>query len=64
MFSTGPASTPTHWKQTVFYLPEKISCEKNQKLKGRMICKRMKTDARSLKVSLELDGKVYRYLVD
>lgn len=21
-FSTGPHATPTHWKQTVFYLPE------------------------------------------
>jgi len=25
MFSTGPHATPTHWKQTVFYLPESIS---------------------------------------
>merc|ERR1719430_384931 len=55
MFSTGPGSTPTHWKQTVFYLPDKLSCNKNQKLQGKMICKRMKTDARSLKVSIELD---------
>jgi len=64
MFSTGPCATPTHWKQTIFYLSEKLSCKQNQKINGRIICKRMKTDARALKVSLELDGKVYRYTVD
>jgi len=64
MFSTGPCATPTHWKQTIFYLSEKVSCKQNQKLDGKIICKRMKTDARALKVSLELDGKVYRYTVD
>lgn len=27
-FSTGPFSTLTHWKQTLFYLPERISRKK------------------------------------
>jgi protein arginine N-methyltransferase 3 len=64
MFSTGPQSTPTHWKQTVFYLPEKIPVVKGQRMQGRIVCKRMVTDARSIKVSLVLDGKTYRYTVD
>jgi len=64
MFSTGPDSTPTHWKQTVFYLPEKISVVEGQELSGRIVCKRMKTDARALKVSLTLGDQTYRYTVD
>jgi len=64
MFSTGPHVKPTHWKQTVFFLPEKVAVTKNQILACKIICKRMKTDARALKVSLTLDEKTYRYTVD
>merc|ERR1711892_410900 len=64
MFSTGPQVKPTHWKQTVFYLPEKLPVKENQTLVCKMVCKRMKTDARALKVSLTLDEKTYRYTVD
>jgi len=64
MFSTGPHVKPTHWKQTVFYLPEKLPVKENQTLVCKMVCKRMKTDARALKVSLTLDEKTYRYTVD
>ena len=27
-FSTGPRATPTHWKQTIFYLPNPIAVKK------------------------------------
>lgn len=64
MFSTGPQVKPTHWKQTVFFLPEKLPVVASQTLSCRMVCKRMKTDARALKVSLTLDEKAYRYTVD
>eukprot|EP00092_Neocalanus_flemingeri_P091390 GFUD01115855.1.p1 GENE.GFUD01115855.1~~GFUD01115855.1.p1 ORF type:complete len:606 (+),score=169.37 GFUD01115855.1:62-1819(+) len=64
MFSTGPQVKPTHWKQTVFYLPEKLPVKKNETIPCKMVCKRMKTDARALKVSLTLDDKTYRYTVD
>jgi len=64
MFSTGPQVKPTHWKQTVFFLPEKVPVKQNQTISCKMICKRMKTDARALKVSLTLDDKTYRYTVD
>jgi len=64
VFSTGPQSTPTHWKQTVFYLSEKLPIVKGQLIQGQIVCKRMRTDARALKVSLTLDGRTYRYTVD
>ena len=62
VFSTGPSSTPTHWKQTVFYLPEKVPLVEGQKVEVRMVCKWMMTDARGIKVSLTLDGKNYLLL--
>jgi len=64
MFSTGPQVKPTHWKQTVFFLPEKLPVKLNQIISCKIVCKRMKTDARALKVSLHLDEKTFRYTVD
>jgi len=64
MFSTGPCSTPTHWKQTVFYLPNKMAVVAGQTLNCRIVCKRMKTDARALKVALTVDGLVLKYTMD
>jgi len=64
MFSTGPHTKPTHWKQTVFFLPEKLSVQENQVVSCKIVCKRMKSDARALKISLTLDDKTYRYTVD
>jgi len=64
VLSTSPATPPTHWKQTVFYLPEKISVVEKQEISGKIVCKRMKTDARALKVSIILGERTYRYTVD
>ena len=64
VFSTGPAATPTHWKQTVFYLPRALPGRAGQVLQCRIVCKRMKTDARALKVALTLDDLVLKYTVD
>lgn len=63
-FSTGPQAEPTHWKQTVFYLPEVVAVVAGERLEGRMVCRRMETDARALKVALTLGGRHYRYTVD
>ena len=30
MFSTGPHSSPTHWKQTVFYLRDHITAKEGE----------------------------------
>jgi protein arginine N-methyltransferase 3 len=63
-FSTGPNAVPTHWKQTVFYLPHVVPVSFGQVLNCRIVCKRMKSDARALKVALTVDDLVLRYTID
>lgn len=64
MFSTGPHVKATHWKQTVFYLPEKLSVSESEQLQCSIVCRRMKTDVRALKISLTINEKTYRYIMD
>ena len=56
MFSTGPAATPTHWKQTVFYLREPLSASKGQVIKGKISVVRPDQDIRALRVKLAIEG--------
>jgi len=51
-FSTSPEATPTHWKQTVFFLKEPLACKSGDNLKGRIFCKKNKKDTRGLDVAL------------
>merc|ERR1712198_731271 len=55
MFSTGPQDKATHWKQTVFFLPDKLPVKQGQQISCKIVCKRMRTDARALKVAITLD---------
>ena len=64
MFSTGPHVKPTHWKQTVFYLPEKLPVKESSSLQCSITCKRMRTDVRSLKISLTIEDKTFKYIMD
>lgn len=64
MFSTGPHVKPTHWKQTIFYFPEKLPVTENSSLQCSITSKRMKTDARSLKISLTVEDKTFKYIMD
>jgi len=64
VLSTHPASEATHWKQTVFYLPSPLEVQEGQELGGRIVCKRMRTDARALKVAITLGENTYKYTVD
>jgi len=64
MFSTGPQDKATHWKQTVFFLPDKLPVKQGQQISCKIVCKRMRTDARALKVAITLDDKTFRYTVD
>ena len=64
MFSTGPQVAPTHWKQTIFYLPDKLPVKQNTTLNCSITCKRMRTDVRSLKISLTIEDKTYKYIMD
>ena len=64
MFSTSPAAVPTHWRQTVFYLPAPLPATAGQMFNCNIVCKRMKTDARALKVALKVNDLVLKYTVD
>ena len=52
---TGPMTDPTHWKQTVFYLEEKISKKKGDTLKGSIHVYRPPKDLRSLLIKLDVE---------
>merc|ERR1712227_172002 len=53
-FSTSPASTATHWKQTVFLLPEPIPAQKGESVAGQLICRKNRKDPRSLKITISI----------
>ena len=63
-FTTGPHGTATHWKQTIFYLKEKVKAVHGQVIRGKILVRRPHEDARSLRVRLTLDGKEQEYTVE
>ncbi|EHB09201.1 Protein arginine N-methyltransferase 3 [Heterocephalus glaber] len=56
MFSMGPQSTKTHWKQTVFLLEKPFSLKAGESLKGKVIVHKNKKDPRSLIVTLTVNN--------
>lgn len=64
MFTTGPHGTPTHWKQTLFYLKEKMVVKKGQVLNGCMKVTRPSNDIRSLHVKLTLADREQMFTVE
>lgn len=62
-FSTGPNSTPTHWKQTIFYLKEPIPLKKDDILKGKLSCSRNLSDIRGLTIVIKILDKTYKYIL-
>ncbi|KAL6437939.1 hypothetical protein ACFW04_004325 [Cataglyphis niger] len=63
-FSTGPHSTPTHWKQTVFSLSEPISITEGEVLTGTLICRRHCKDIRGLIVTIHIKNFTQVYYLD
>ncbi|XP_047483687.1 protein arginine N-methyltransferase 1-like [Penaeus chinensis] len=63
-FSTGPHATPTHWKQTVFYLPEPHNVKKDEVIKGVISVRRKRREIRSLDVGISFNNKKFKYLVE
>ncbi|KAI1788889.1 protein arginine N-methyltransferase [Ganoderma leucocontextum] len=51
-FSTGPASVPTHWKQTVFFLREPITVADGTIVEGTFKCKKSEDNSRELDVEI------------
>ncbi|XP_077296010.1 arginine methyltransferase 3 [Arctopsyche grandis] len=62
-FSTGPESTPTHWKQTIFYLKDPIPLKKGETLNGKLTCHRNISDVRGLTIVIKILDKTYKYIL-
>ncbi|XP_039295051.1 protein arginine N-methyltransferase 1 [Nilaparvata lugens] len=62
-FSTGPHATPTHWKQTVFLLKEKVPVKKGEVLSGKINCVRDSKEKRSLRIKLQVKDQSQEYLL-
>ncbi|XP_050428105.1 protein arginine N-methyltransferase 3-like [Adelges cooleyi] len=59
--STAPQSIPTHWKQTVFLLPDPINVTKGDILDGEFQCIRNIKQVRSLIATISINNKTYSY---
>ncbi|CAD6991464.1 protein arginine N-methyltransferase 1 isoform X1 [Ceratitis capitata] len=64
MFSTSPNSKPTHWKQVVFFLEQKQIVSVGDCVKGNIICRRSRSSARSLDITIDSFGNKCTYYLD
>jgi protein arginine N-methyltransferase 3 len=53
MFSTSPASTPTHWKQTCFVFKQGIEVCKGAAIVGKIVVGKRNCNERELDVEIE-----------
>lgn len=51
-FTTGPHSTPTHWKQVVFYIKDPVPVNEGDVVRGQFQCSRGKKDARAIRIKI------------
>mmetsp|Transcript_7597 Transcript_7597/g.18940 ORF Transcript_7597/g.18940 Transcript_7597/m.18940 type:complete len:460 (+) Transcript_7597:81-1460(+) len=58
-FSTSPFCRYTHWKQTIFYLPESLVICDGERISGDITCKPNKKNRRDLDIgiSISVDGQ-------
>ncbi|KAI0823963.1 S-adenosyl-L-methionine-dependent methyltransferase [Trametes gibbosa] len=56
-FSTGPASVPTHWKQTVFFLRDPIIASEGTIVEGMFKCRKSEDNSRELDVEIHYQVK-------
>ena len=54
-FSTAPEAPYTHWKQTVFYLEDYITCKKGEELFGKFRMKPNDRNKRDLDFEVDVD---------
>jgi len=52
-FGTGPYEKPTHWKQTVFYLPRDLAVSAGDSIEGTLKCVPNSRNHRHLDISIE-----------
>lgn len=53
-FSTSPFSKYTHWKQTIFYLKDRISICAGEEITGTITCRPNRKNARDLDISFDI----------
>lgn len=63
-FSTGPQATPTHWKQTAFYLRDPVSVTEGQIIEGTLKCRRHAKEVRSLSVIITVFEQTNQYTIN
>ncbi|KXN82845.1 Ribosomal protein arginine N-methyltransferase rmt3 [Leucoagaricus sp. SymC.cos] len=56
-FSTGPQSKPTHWKQTLFMLPDPITVTEGSIVSGSFKLRKRETNSRELDVEIHYSVK-------
>ena len=54
-FSTAPEARYTHWKQTVFYIADSITCNKGEEIYGVFHVKPNKKNVRDLDFTIDVD---------
>lgn len=64
MFSTSAADTPTHWKQTVFYIREPVAVKVGDSIRGTLTCQRHAKEVRSLTVKINVFDQETSYTIN
>jgi len=54
-FSTAPEAPYTHWKQTVFYLEDYVTCKKGEELRGNFTMKPNERNKRDLDFEIDVE---------
>jgi len=59
-FSTGPEERYTHWKQTVFYVQDVLTCKRNEVINGTFAIQANQRNARDLdfKINVKFEGEL------
>jgi len=52
IFSTAPQAKPTHWKQTVFYLPQPLTVHAGEEIHGTISCAPNDKNVRDLDITI------------
>lgn len=60
-FSTSPDSTPTHWKQVIFYIKTPVSVAVGEEIRGKIMCRRDRKDLRALVIKIEVFNDTFQY---
>jgi len=63
-FSTSPMDEPTHWKQVVFFIQNSVDVKVGDIISGALTCRRLRGNARSLDISINVFDRTYTYYLD